>query len=338
MPSANSEKYQSKLFNFFHQKTRNWGEKVQRTLRHVKVNANWSLEAILHSTVLIMRKVVESRGKRLKPGQQSENSSSTSESDEMQTVRKSRGAVAILDNTIATLESRAIVPFSQTSRGLFASFQNQLKIFLYGQEFFQKPDNKDKQGIPQIFAQAFELFLSHKGNNTDNLRINTTQKLPVNPLPSQQSPTPNIKNPEITDTWLTLNDLFGDSQNTPPETEEMEIGNTNADTSSSFTHWNRRTSYQKMVKKTQPETSWVEQQPSNLDITPITTNSSLSQSETTNNQLETNPKSIDTQAKLVGYAQHPLERILQLLDNGMLWLEEKIIQVFKLIKRLWRRK
>ncbi|NRB08821.1 MAG: hypothetical protein HRU34_17980 [Richelia sp.] len=337
MPSANSEKYQSKLFNFFHQKTRNWGEKVQRTLRHVKVNANWSLEAILHSTVLMMRKVVESRGKRLKPGQQPDNSSPKSESGEMQIVRKPRGAVAILDNTIATLESRAIVPFSQTSRALFASFQNQLKIFLYGQELFQKPDdNKDKQGIPQIFAQAFELFLSRKGNNTDNLRINTTHKLPVNPLPPQQSLTPNIKNPEITDTWLTLNDLFGDSQNIPPETEEMEISNAN--TSSGVTHWNWRTSHQKMVKKTQPETSLVEQQSSNLDINPITKNSSLSQSETTSNQLETNPKSIDTQAKLVGYAQHPLERILQLLDNGMLWLEEKIIQVFKLIKRLWQRK
>jgi hypothetical protein len=324
MPAADSERYQSRLLNFFHQKTRNWGEKVQQTLRHVKVNANWSLEAILHSAVLMMRKVVESPGKRLKPGQQPDNpqvdvQSYEQEKNNAQIIHQPKGAIAFLDRAIAKFESNAIVPVSLSSKGFLAFIQNQWQIFVYGQKSVQSPDNRQKKIIPPIFSQAFESLIDRVPNNTNKLRLITHQKIPVTVLPPEKSP-----NPDITDPWLTLDDLFADSQQTPAEETESDV----SDTSPNPPSWTWRNPYQKPIKKAQPNTELVQQN------SPI---SSLSASETANNQLETKPEWIETQAEIVGYAQHPLEKILQFLDNGMLWLEEKIVTVFRLIQRLWRR-
>jgi len=47
-------------------------------------------------------------------------------------------------------------------------------------------------------------------------------------------------------------------------------------------------------------------------------------------QIETNALQpyIETQAHLVAYEQHPLERLLQWLDRGMLWLEQQVARLW----------
>ncbi|NMF67306.1 hypothetical protein [Brasilonema octagenarum] len=70
MPPATPGRYQSRLFNFFHQQSRRWGEQFERTIRHVQVAANWSLEALLTSVYMLIHKATESAGKQLHTNEQ----------------------------------------------------------------------------------------------------------------------------------------------------------------------------------------------------------------------------------------------------------------------------
>ncbi|MEB3311233.1 MAG: hypothetical protein VKJ02_13475 [Snowella sp.] len=54
----------------------------------------------------------------------------------------------------------------------------------------------------------------------------------------------------------------------------------------------------------------------------------LTPTQTFNTDLEATPDWIETEAKPIGYIKHPLERILEWLDVGILWLEENL-------KKLW---
>ncbi|NJR75744.1 MAG: hypothetical protein HC773_23300 [Scytonema sp. CRU_2_7] len=70
MPPATSGRYQSRLFNFFHQQSRRWGGQFERTIRHLQVAANWSFEALLYPVYLLIRKATESAGKQLHTNEQ----------------------------------------------------------------------------------------------------------------------------------------------------------------------------------------------------------------------------------------------------------------------------
>ncbi|WP_026731684.1 hypothetical protein [Fischerella sp. PCC 9605] len=70
MPSASSERYQSRLFNFVHKQSRRWSEGVGRTFRHLQVAASWSLEALMYPVFMLFQKAVESANKQLHAGQQ----------------------------------------------------------------------------------------------------------------------------------------------------------------------------------------------------------------------------------------------------------------------------
>jgi hypothetical protein len=67
MPSASSGRYQSRLFNFFHQHSQRLSSSVGQTWRKVKVATNWSLEALLYPVFLLIQKAVDSAGQQLNP-------------------------------------------------------------------------------------------------------------------------------------------------------------------------------------------------------------------------------------------------------------------------------
>ncbi len=67
MPSASSNRYQSRLFNFVHRQSRHLGDRLDSTFRHLQVATNWSLQALLYPVVLLMQKAIESAGKQLHP-------------------------------------------------------------------------------------------------------------------------------------------------------------------------------------------------------------------------------------------------------------------------------
>ena len=355
--------YQSRLFNFFHQQTRRWGEKVQRAARHAKVKFDWSLEALLHSAVLMMRKVIEFRGKRLKPGKNPNPSTSREYNEipkqelinsqgnlnpslphpadnqlpgiETQILPPPQGAIAFFDTAIAKFESNALVPFSQASGEVLALIQTQFKIFVYGEKAVQTTAKNPNSKYPELISTALKSLFIRNQNNTGKLSINPDKEIPSTPLPSKESSTPNTESQEIVDPWLTLNDLFGNSQETQPEEEQVQTSNNPPHTSTKSPQtWLNR--YQQLVQQPEPDIELVQQPPPSINIAHVTTSSEL---DTINkNQLETNPDFIETKAKMVGYTQHPLEKILKWLDNSMLWLEEKIITAFNFIQKLWRKK
>ncbi len=70
MSSADSVRYQSRLFNFVRQQSRRLGESIQHKLRHLQVATKWTLEAILSSVYLMIEKAFESAGRQLQPEKQ----------------------------------------------------------------------------------------------------------------------------------------------------------------------------------------------------------------------------------------------------------------------------
>jgi hypothetical protein len=70
MPSASSGRYQSRLFNFFHQQSRRLGEKFERTFRHLQVASSWSLEALLFPIFSLFQEGIDSAGRQLQPKEQ----------------------------------------------------------------------------------------------------------------------------------------------------------------------------------------------------------------------------------------------------------------------------
>jgi hypothetical protein len=44
---------------------------------------------------------------------------------------------------------------------------------------------------------------------------------------------------------------------------------------------------------------------------------------------------IETEARLVEYVKHPLERLLQWLDEGMVWLEKRLEEMWQWLQKLW---
>ena len=65
MPSASKGRYQSRLFNFFHQQSRRFGEGFGHSLRQLQVATSWSLEALAKTVYLLVEKAVDSAGRQL---------------------------------------------------------------------------------------------------------------------------------------------------------------------------------------------------------------------------------------------------------------------------------
>ncbi len=70
MSSADSVRYQSRLFNFVRQQSRRLGESLQHKLRHLQVATKWTLEAILSQVYRLIQKAFESAGRQLHPEKQ----------------------------------------------------------------------------------------------------------------------------------------------------------------------------------------------------------------------------------------------------------------------------
>mgnify|MGYP003320015354 CR=1 FL=1 len=329
MPPDNFGKYQSRLFNLFRQKNRSWSEKVRHILITAKVNASQSLELIIYSVILMMRKVVESSGKKLTSKRRSKTSYSTSQSRDPQKYQNlqtkiihnnPKVRVASIDSVLKYLESHIILSGYQNSRVLFSAFQDYCRAIIYGHDSPKNHLSRGNKRIFQTFTKIIEFYIFRKRNNINQPSIDSNEELPLISTPSQNLSNPNIKNSEIIDPWLTLNDLFGHYQDITLEVKANKGYGENSEDPGIRNHWDyHQTSPQKLVGNTQP-----------LMVTLPTFTL-----EATNNQLETNPEYIDTQAQFVSYTQHPLEWALQLLDNGMLWLEEKFIRMLKFFRQIW---
>ncbi len=287
-------------------------------------------------------------------------------------------SLALLDATIAKLESYALEPVSHTSRELIQFLQTQLQIFIYGKEqiAFSKQTTtalentqNPTSNIQTLIWAALNFFFGERQNKKlDNGKSNNqippvlliNHKKRQRYTPKKLLKTSKLQSDELVELWLNESDVFGDVQvisksiHHPNNTNNI-ISSTTISTQalpSSQTTNNPLYSliYRLKSLTLQPQERLVIKQ---NPVTNITSNHTTSnkisvatktafaifqQQRQQNTGVEAKPDWIETKAKIIGYEKHPLEQILTWLDAAMLWLEEMIVRVFKFLQRLWHGK
>jgi hypothetical protein len=288
--------------------------------------------------------------------------------------------LAIVDRTVARLESKRLAPVARnevstlsanlSKRGWELVQQMQkITVSLFGQPVGSKTpaiatlnDGITVNGFESykfrlqtlIFAAINYFFGSHNtkqaiaSSNTNStqpkLRNQRTFKLPT-------------AAPVNRDPWLTLDDLFGESELLGKSTLEQQnastltqlTGNTNLIPSNSTKHslGNLRDRLLQLPPSKQvsgrvlgQKTTKSRRREADKQLSPKSAGypraSQISnQSSTQNTQVEAKPDWIETNATAIGYVKHPLEKILEWLDHVILWLEEMLVRV---LGRLWQGK
>lgn len=209
----------------------------------------------------------------------------------------------------------------------FESYKFRLQTLIFAAVNYFFGSHKSKQAIA-----------SPKNNSTQpKLRNQRTFKLPIATSVAR-------------DPWLTLDDLFGESELLGGSTLEQQnastltqlAGNTNLIPSNSTEHFlgNLRDRFLKLPpskqvskrvlgqKTTKSRRREVDKQLSLPKSAGYPRASQISnQSSTQNTQGEAKPDWIETNATAIGYVKHPLEKILEWLDRLILWLEEMLVKV-----------
>jgi hypothetical protein len=120
--------------------------------------------------------------------------------------------------------------------------------------------------------------------------------------------------------WLTVEDLFGkirtfQTRSSLPEDWELH------DTAQANSLIKHQASALKTADPSQP-----------LSVTPTTSAATLSKVDNTasaETDLALSITTIEAEVSLVTYVKHPLEQVLEWLDRGMLWIEERIAKVLE---------
>lgn len=149
---------------------------------------------------------------------------------------------------------------------------------------------------------------------------------PASSPSSSSTPPPTSPQP-----WLTMENLFGGKRQSSAKTPEWEL----FDTTTPKQITKKAVSIGNRGRATHPVLS------SSPDLTHST---AIAPQESTSATVTTSPSEpqdsaitttyIDAEVKLVTYVKHPLEQLLEWLDQGMVWIEEKLAQVLKWLRNL----
>ncbi|WP_315785403.1 hypothetical protein [Fischerella sp. JS2] len=287
-------------------------------------------------------------------------------------------SLALLDATVAKLESNALEPISHTSRELIQLLQTQLQIFIYGKEqisvrkqtttALENPENPTSN-LQNLIWAALNFFFGERQSqklNQSRSTNNFSQALPISHNKKQGYTTQKwlktskLQSDELVDLWLSESDVFGDIQvirksNDRPKNTNNIISSTTISTSALSISQTANNPLHSLIHRLrsftlQPKGKLVIKQNPVINITyNYTTSNKISvvaktafaifqQQRQQTTGVEAKPDWIETKAKVIGYEKHPLEQILAWLDGAMLWLEEMIVRIFKLLQRLWRGK
>lgn len=260
--------------------------------------------------------------------------------------------ITSIDTAVAQLEAKTIVP----SQEIVKVTQTHINIFLYGKEQLAArgdiavtADDLETQkfNITALIEAAINYFF---GIGSKNLNVRGAK----GKLTAQQEQTLSSGNQEQ---WLNWRDLYGDSVLVAEENTQstLSINPAVAPNLSTRLSWEKKLpipptkSSSSLVKnKKQPRHlarmqkksgKVITRQQIETAISPLRSDSeSIEISPQHLHQEELEPDWIETKATSVGYEKHPLEQALELLDRAMLWLEEKIVQIFHALQSLWRGK
>jgi len=191
---------------------------------------------------------------------------------------------------------------------------------------FDRSEQPSASSTSSAPSQVFRSSLRHRLQSSWQQWMQTDRAQMV-PYSSPQPSEPQSSNPQ---TWLTWEDLFG-LQPTSPPPSDWELFDTTQ-------------SHQPIRRSISTVQSPTVQSPIVRPIDPlaVSLSSPISDSSThtelviaENDAPEETALSttwIEAEVKLVTYEKHPLEQVLEWLDRGMLWIEEKIANVVKWLR------
>ncbi|MEH2192470.1 MAG: hypothetical protein V7K98_07480 [Nostoc sp.] len=275
--------------------------------------------------------------------------------------------LAFLDITVAKLESNALVPVRERSQEIVQVAQTQLNIFLYGKEQLAARGEIETTvdglethtlNIQSLIEAALNYFFGVGNKRTLEPTANDGQ-LPGKLLSSRfRKALPKstvIDNQDLgIDPWLTWNDLFGDTEIVADKSVRISKVQNPASVGhfpqnnltvkqpkigSGLMQRKQATSNLASSQKTSRKIASAKQTQSGISKTKSKSGKGeLQQQFHQSSQVEAQPDWIETKATSTGYEKHPLEQILEWIDYGMLWLEERFVRIFQSLRQLWQGK
>ncbi|MHC5615783.1 MAG: hypothetical protein ACYTXA_33640 [Nostoc sp.] len=281
--------------------------------------------------------------------------------------------LAFLDIAVAKLESNALVPVQERSQEIVQVAQTQLNIFLYGKEqlagkgeIATTADSLETHtlNLEALIEAALNYFFG-VGNRKTLESTTNDQRLPGKLLSSSfrkaLSKNPQLENQDLTDdSWLKWSDLFGDTETVVEKPVPVSQRKTSGlESSLSVGHFPQKNL---SVKQPQVKSGLVQRKQSTSNLASSQKTSakvaSAKQSQTRisqtksesrkgeilqqqfhqSSQVEAQPDWIETKATSTGYEKHPLEQLLQWLDDVMLWLEKVFVNIFQSLRQMWQGK
>lgn len=198
-----------------------------------------------------------------------------------------------LDNKLADLETKSFLSTSVASDRIDFYSQNQDDL------------NSNPFKIRAIIKAAIDYFFIKNNSKAKNKikgssRFNLPNSNPSIPLESKtassylpgETPKLNLSSAKEENSWLSWNDIFS---NTISSTIQP--------------------------RSTQQDNNIQAQESANISC-----------SNNLETQLDTASDLLETKATTVGYEKHPLVRILELLDGIIVWLEEKLVKIWRRLK------
>ncbi|AFZ02075.1 hypothetical protein [Calothrix sp. PCC 6303] len=214
MPSASSGRYQSRLFNFFHQHSQRLSSSVGQTWRKVKVATNWSLEALLYPVFVLIQKAVDSAGQQLNPQVETNQNQLNSHEDDS---NSSSENLLIADAPIINLLEMVKNLPSRESDSSLAATETRINYVDYHQT--TEVNETVKNYLPQIQGVA-----THLKNRHLVLVTNDNKILDILTLKQQQRLQDKIISEiaEYCHTWRLLKAKKADNQiNVLPEINQL---------------------------------------------------------------------------------------------------------------------
>ncbi len=197
-----------------------------------------------------------------------------------------------LDKLIANLETTALVPIQKSSQEIINNFQSQFSNLAVNQDDLKPP----QPHISDLIVAAINYFFG--GRNNYLIDSNS----PAEKIQSKSDFTKVLSSnhqldsgDSLGDNWLTWNDLFGE---------------TNTNIEESVQQPQAKREFPEIHRKIGQQAS----EPKNQEFPGIDNQTSQG--------FNFKPDWIDISATSLGYEKHPLEQMLEWLDQSILWIEQ----------------
>lgn len=279
--------------------------------------------------------------------------------------------LTILDRTVAEIEAHPLQPVSELTGAITHSTQKLVqRLQGKGRQSSreatpaQPPATReaaetDVFGISSLIRAAIDYFFGSRGSQLPITSDAAPQAMPgdaesqINSLPGKQAAAlesdsanyPQLTAEEEDDPWLTWGDIFPEKSTPRGVGKKQEVRNIAGVRSPSQLPAENSTSKeirrslranQSNLQRRKPASDSQEsgRKRSNNSINQ-TQDNSASVASITPATSDANTKQgaewIETNATPAGYVKHPLERLLELLDRAMVWLERTLSQIWQLI-------